>query len=169
MPDQNGNPTIEEVLAKRVSAIQGDLQPDFPDLVGKVKIQPNNWMDNFLDKALDLRIGGGASTAASTSPITGNISYNPHIVGNLNDFQLGDILAHELTHSRQTLNQPLLKRLYNMYFGPSYPYGQEPDELEAYGVERDRAVKGGREPMPGPNFLSPGMRKGGDIELKPKK
>jgi hypothetical protein len=91
---------------------------------------------------------------AVTNPFTGNISYNPEAMQGQSPTDMEQTLAHELTHVRQTQNQPWWKTAASL-FAPdekvpagigqnsvwNSPYNWRPREMEAFQTERDRAQK----------------------------
>lgn len=117
---------------------------------------------------------------AVTNPFTGNITYNPEMLQSMGYGQndLEDIIAHEMTHVRQTQDLPWYKKvgqiLSQTYGGDvkvpagipessptNAPYYWRPMEMEAYQAERNRN-------MQTPNYVDPvyGTR---DIVLPPQK
>lgn len=114
---------------------------------------------------------------AVTNPFTGNITYNPEMLAGLDDNDREQILAHELTHTKQTQNTPWYKILGGIMKqnlgGDSVPEGVRPSsplnnpyywrqhEQEAYQAERDRAMRNKI-----PNYVDP-VTGGRDINLLP--
>jgi hypothetical protein len=98
---------------------------------------------------------------AVTNPFTGNITYNRDAMEGQSDTDMEQTLAHELTHVRQTQNQPWWKTAASL-FAPdekvpagytgtmNSPYYWRPREMEAFQTERDRAQQ-----MNIPNYADP--------------
>lgn len=89
---------------------------------------------------------------AVTNPFTGNITYNPEAMEGQSPTDMEQTLAHELTHVRQTQNQPWWKTAASLFapdekvpagISPNSPlnssYQWRPREMEAFQTERDRA------------------------------
>lgn len=112
-----------------------------PDVSG-VDVSPSGWLYN--------KIMMPRGSIATTNPLTGNITYDPSAVQGLNDDELQNVMAHEMTHSRQAQTTPWYQTLYNQYFGGSSvpssekgrpldnPYFWHPAEQEAFQTERNR-------------------------------
>jgi hypothetical protein len=108
---------------------------------------------------------------ATTSPF-GSVSYNPDALAGQSPAQIGDTLAHEFTHASQISHLSPLERIKAVLegarfgFGGGLPYGQRPEELEAFQAENNRAVGQGRTPDPMPSFSQPGAWQTlGDVQL----
>lgn len=98
----------------------------------------------------------------------GNIYVNPDVMGSMQSEDVADTLLHELTHKRQAQSRSVVERLAE-YINQRGPYGQRPDELEAYQVEADRRTRMGRPAgRVMPNFLTPGSHWEDDYRLNPK-
>ena len=112
---------------------------------------------------------------AVTNPFTGNITYNPDVMAGLSRDEMENVLAHEMTHVKQTQNTPWWKTAMEIpasLFGidekvpegadstHNDPYYWRPREMEAFQAERDRAER-----LKLPYFRDPisGM---GDIDLR---
>lgn len=117
-----------------------------PDVRQSVSVSPTNqWMDRLL--------GIPKGTVATTNPFTGNISYDPTLMGAMGQDELENTLAHEFTHTRQQQAEPWYKVAQRMFMPhpnmvPQGATGQfdtnyywNPDEMEAYQTERDRASR----------------------------
>lgn len=154
-------------LEQAVMNSKMQLDKEMPDVSPQVSVSPNSMIDNLLQMAKGVQAGG--KVVMSTSPLSGNVSYDPQALDGASPGEIQDLMVHELTHSRQVKSVPLMQRLMHMYFGPTYKYGQDPDELSAFQAEGDYARAHGRSAFPMPNFSGPGWRHTGDIELKPKK
>lgn len=125
-----------------------------PD-VKKVKVSPRE--SSFLTRFMMPR---GAT--AVTNPFTGNITYNPEVMAGYTPDELEQVIAHELTHVRQTQNTPWWKTAGEIFSMPfEEEYYKRPREMEAYQAERDRATR-----LKLPNMVDPvhGTR---DIYLRP--
>jgi len=91
---------------------------------------------------------------ATTNPFTGNISYDPSMMAGQSPDEMGNTVAHELTHSRQAQNTPWYQKVMDMFHPgndtppaglPSgsvlnNPYYWRPSELEAFQTERNRQM-----------------------------
>lgn len=90
---------------------------------------------------------------ATTNPFTGNIHYNPAMIQGQSQDEIGNTVAHELTHSRQAQNTPWWRTAMGL-FQPDVkvpqgitpgstldnPYVWRPSELEAFQTERNRQM-----------------------------
>lgn len=125
-----------------------------PD-VSNVSIEPAGFFGKLL----------GGQAIATTSPWTGNVTYNPDIMSKLRPEEVENTLTHELTHSRQILGTPAWQRPINVIKsllpGFDEPYYQRPREMEAWQAERDRSMRLGLRDMTDP------QTGGQDIELPP--
>lgn len=99
------------------------------------------------------------SAGGYTTP-SRNIYLNQNLVGGLPTQEIVDTLLHENQHVNQ-MNQRGLgptATFLNQIIPNHTPYGQRPNELEAFQVERDRKMKMGRAPAIGePSFTNPGQ------------
>lgn len=161
------NKLLDESMQRAYAKVAGEM----PD-VQKVSVSPST--STFLTRMMMPR---GAN--AVTNPFTGNITYNPDMLQGVDDNERQQILAHELTHVRQTQNQPWYKILGNIMNQNvtgedtpppgmavlNDPYYWRPNEMEAYQTEKDRAQR-----LNYPNYADP-MTGGRDINLpaEPKK
>ncbi len=98
----------------------------------------------------------GGTPAATTDIFTGNVAYNPSALQGQSQDEIDQTLAHELTHTKQIQSQPWYQRGFNALKAalpmtpwqyPALPgqiapkdYQPDPDELEAYQTEHDRAL-----------------------------
>lgn len=113
---------------------------------------------------------------AVSNPFSGNMIYNPDMMGGMNQFDKEQVIAHEMTHTGQMQNMPWYQKIKEMLFNRgnvpegipatsnlNNPYYWRDHELEAYQAERDRATKlkypwyqdpitGGRDIMLHPNY-----------------
>lgn len=102
-------------------------------------------------------MSGGAK--GTTNPLTGAISVNMQAVESPQDYE--DTLRHELIHKNQIDQMtPLDKGLtfgsgIKQGLGFGTPYGQRPEEMEAYQGENDARAKKGLPPNPTPTFNDP--------------
>lgn len=105
---------------------------------------------------------------AYVSPL-GTIYANQDVLKDRSPQDAADTLLHELTHVRQARSRSPIERILE-YFNQRGPYGQRPDEIEAYQAEKDRRVRTQREQQLGnPHFLSPTIETRGDIFLPNRK
>ena len=159
---QESNQLLDESMQRAYAKVAGEM----PD-VQKITVSPST--SSLLTRFMMPR---GAN--AVTNPFTGNITYNPDMLQGVDDNERQQILAHELTHVRQTQNQPWYKILGNIMNqnitredtpppGVSSvlndPYYWRPNEMEAYQTEKDRAQR-----LNYPNYADP-MTGGRDINL----
>lgn len=154
----------QQILKARMKV--GQEMPDVAD----APIEPMGWFDRLVAAGKEQLTGGG-KVVATANPAAGTVKYSPEVLGSLGQSGIEDTLAHELVHVRQgreaagsTLFDQVRAKLNALKEG-YMPYGQQPQELEAYQYEGDRAVREGREPSATPNFSSPGMREKGNIRL----
>lgn len=99
-----------------------------------------------------------------TSPM-GGISLNPEMMKGKSADEVGDTLLHELTHVHQAKQRGVIGQVLATLMD-KLPYGQKPDELEAFQSEADRRTRMGRAPIFGtPNFADAGQATRGDINL----
>lgn len=92
-----------------------------------------------------------------TSP-AGTIYLNPDQLQGFSPQDIADTIIHENTHATQMQNRggnPLMEFFREMR-GASEPYGQRPDEMEAFQAEKDRRAKMGRMQTAVPSFENPG-------------
>lgn len=153
MPQQNGkqkpqiseqerNRLIDESMQRAYQKVSGEM----PD-VKPVSVTPRQ--SSFLT---NLFMPRGAY--AVTNPFTGNITYNPDMMVGQSPVDMEQTLAHELTHTRQTQNQPWYKTIAEMFMPDekvpagipassslNNPYYWRPREMEAFQAENDRTRK----------------------------
>lgn len=122
--------------------------PDILAAIKKVRGEQPDQADTSIEPAgfFGRLLGGKAD--ASASPWTGAVTYNEPNMDKLSQPQAENVIAHELTHSRQIQNTPYLGRLANvvksMIPGLDESYYQRPREMEAYQTERDRNMRLGQ-------------------------
>lgn len=152
-------PTVEQQIATAKQAMQQEMPAQMADTT----VEPMGILGRSLGA---LKALAGGQTQAITSPFTGTISYDPAALAGQSQNDVSDMLAHELTHVGQIRNEPWYAPYLGLVgIGPHYDYGQDPNELEAFQTEANRAVAQGRAPNPMPTFSSPGFRSMGDISL----
>lgn len=132
-------------LEKKVQAARAKVLAEMPD-VKPVSVGPSN-------SILSTLLGIPRQAVAVTNPFTGNVSYNPELLGSMNQDELENTLAHEFTHSRQAQNTPWLSTVKRMFMpntnappkgatGPyDTPYYWTPEEMQAFQTERDRTSR----------------------------
>jgi len=141
--------------------------PDYNKVIKKVKqempdqaatsVEPSGFLGKFLSR--------GAN--ASTSPWTGNVSFNPEMMDKMSPDEMENTFTHELTHSRQIQEKPWMNRFLDVgksmlpgfLGGGDESYYQRPRELEAFQAEKDRTLSHNIRNMPDP------MNARRDIEL----
>lgn len=133
-------------LEKRVQAARAKVLGEMPDVRQDVSVSPTN---QFMDRILGIPRG----TVATTNPFTGNVSYDPTLLGGMGQDELENTLTHEFTHTRQQQAEPWYKVAQKMFLPhPNYvpegakgPYDNNyywnPEEMQAYQAERDRASR----------------------------
>jgi hypothetical protein len=158
---------LEQQILKAQMKVRGEM-PDVAD----APIEPAGLVDR-LTAALKERLVGGGRVVATADPFavpTGNtglplpgakvgrVVYHPDVLASQNPAEVEDTLAHELVHVRQgreaagdSLFSRIKAKLESIKEG-YLPYGQQPNELEAYQYEGDRAVSEGRVPAATPKF-----------------
>lgn len=128
MPVDNTQLMVE--MAKR------QLSKEMPHEMQSARIEPENgaWSND--------------KTLAYTTP-TNDIKYKAGEFKSLDLPTITDLLAHELTHVKQQNEVPIWRRLFDAVVARTdqLPYGQDPDELEAFQVMRDRQLKDHRKPQ----------------------
>jgi len=93
------------------------------------------------------------------------IYINPELMKGKSDQEVADTLLHELTHVRQNKSRSVIDNILQT-FGQQGPYGQRPDEMEAFQAEADRRTKMGRPAIFGtPHFVDDSQESQGDIYL----
>lgn len=134
-PDQIA--MLRELLAREnPSALTADIQP-----MGK----------------MGQMMSGGA--LATTNPLTGSISVNEGAATDPQDLE--DTLRHELVHKNQIDKMTPLDKTgavvtgFKQGVGLGTPYGQRPEEMEAYQVQNDARQAKGLPPSPTPTFNDP--------------
>lgn len=129
MPDEKDYwPEFENALP----ALAGEMPQEVASMANR-QIRPMS----AIEKALLAR-----GAAAITHP-TGTIAYNREMA-EAAVMKPEDILAHELTHIRQLNKRGFLGQLFQM-LAQSQPYGERPDEVEAFAQERSRFGRRRRE------------------------
>lgn len=91
---------------------------------------------------------------AYTSPGR-EIYLNPTTMTGYNPQEVADTLTHEQTHVNQMQDRgygPTRELLNTIFGGSSEPYGQRPDEIEAFQSEQRRQSRMGRTPGVKPSF-----------------
>ncbi len=144
MPDPYTD-ALQGLAAARAAVIQG--HPDW----ATVPIGPAGWLDQIL---YSLRaIGSPGQVQAATNPLTGSITIDPQAWATMGPEERENLLTHELTHAQQIRQQPWGSRLWNLVAAPRFAYGQDPNELEAYQAEAQRALQLHRQIPPTPGFF----------------
>ena len=114
----------------------------------------------------------GAELYGITNPLTGSVGLNERVLNQKSPQDVAGTIVHEGAHAKQVQRQGLMRALAELVgYDPegehSLPYGQKPNELEAFQAENDRALKLG---LPGPTghptFEAEGTRWRGDIPLR---
>ena len=99
---------------------------------------------------------------ATSNPFTGNMTYNPDMMGQRSQFDKEQTMTHELTHTGQTQNNVPWHKLLTAIFerdekvpagvgsNVNNPYFWRSNELEAFQAERNRAAR-----LKTPNYADP--------------
>lgn len=112
-----------------------------------------------------LQVPAGAQ--AATTPF-GNIRYDPAALKGLSAQDVADTLLHEYTHVKQNRPRGVIGQILSQYQNSGLPYGQRPDELEAWQAERQRRARMGRTKYDGaPSFSGDIMAVRDNIPLAP--
>lgn len=107
---------------------------------------------------------------AFTGPM-GGVHVNRDMMTGKSPDEVADTLLHEFTHARQAKDRGVIGQLLQQFqmMREGLPYGQRPDEMEAFQAEADRRTRQGRAPALGtPNFSDDGQATRGDIQLSRK-
>lgn len=82
--------------------------------------------------------------------------------------EIASTILHEQEHVRQMKQRGtgFLSELYHEAFGDREPYNRRPDEMAAYEVEKQRALKKGYQQPVTPSFTTGQMRMPMDVYLK---
>ena len=123
---QEKQPNLNDVMQGAFTKVRGE----YPD-VKPVTLTPS---DSLLTKWMLPR-----NAQAVTNPFTGNIMYDPNMMQGLNQDEIENTLAHELTHSRQAQQDSWVKTAMQMFM-PQEEYNMRPNEMQAFQTERDRAL-----------------------------
>lgn len=143
------------------------VSKEMPD-VKKISVSPSS--SSLLSKVFTPR---GAN--AVSNPWSGNMIYNPDMMGGMNQFDKEQVIAHEMTHTKQMQDMPWYQKIGEMLFNRGNvpegirkgsnldnPYYWRTHELEAYQAERDRARR-----LKTPDYVDP-ITGGRDYSLHPK-
>ena len=129
-----------QTVAQQVALAKAKMAQEYPDQAG-ASIEPMGAIGRFF----------AGPSYARTNPFTGNVSLNEPAMQGLSQNEVDQILAHELTHTRQAQAMPLSQKLMLPINGLmnslgdltggkiGTPYAQRPEEMEAFGTEADRA------------------------------
>lgn len=146
------------------------VQAEMPD-VANAPVENMGWLDQLIAGAKG-KMNGGLTMALTHNSGGGSVALNPAAMAQVGQSDREDTIAHELTHVRQARrdfgDKNILQRAAQVFQDlqeAHMPYGQQPNELEAFQAEGNRAVGQGRAPGITPNFSTPGFREKGDIVL----
>ncbi len=190
MPDNSASPSailLEKIFGrapsdpafdKRMALAQSKMQQEMPNEMSGTSIEPTGMFGRMKDSLVSKVIGG--QPVATTSPFR-SITYNPASLQAMDQNELEDTLAHELTHVGQYARQPLWKNLMDAalpvkdeglpeetakalrmsgYSDPAAYRGRSA-EMEAYGAEQQRKLNSQRG-FPGEDIqLFPAKKKTG--------
>jgi hypothetical protein len=152
-------------------AAKTKVRAEMPD-VANAPVENMGWLDQLIANARG-KMEGGTTMALTHNGSGGSVALNPDAMAQVGQTDREDTIAHELTHVRQARrdfgDKNILQRAAQVFANlqeSHLPYGQQPNELEAFQAEGDRAVRQGREPGVTPNFSTPGFREKGDIVLR---
>lgn len=154
-PSSSGLPANVQEAMRILKAEEPDFDPSivgpktgFP-VVGSFQVPP------------------GAQAAATPF---GNIRYDPAQLDGQDPQDVADTLLHEYTHVKQAQPRGVIGQILQMVSERALPYGQRPDEIEAWQAEKLRRARMGRTKYDGsPEFTREGEQNTrGDIALYPK-
>lgn len=169
MPSKNENPKQDKnkILDESMQRAYSKVSKEMPD-VKKISVSPST--SGLLSSIFTPR---GAN--AVSNPFSGNMIYNPNMMGDMNQFDQEQVIAHEMVHTKQMQDMPWYKKIGEILFNRgdvpegipatsnlNNPYYWRPHELEAYQAERDRARR-----LKTPNYIDP-ITGGRDYSLHPK-
>lgn len=191
MPNKNGKKKLASPslsFEERMNLAHTRMRQEYPTEMSQANIRP---MGPFgkLSGAISQRLTGTQPTAVA-GPF-GGISYNPASMQGMSQNEIEDVLAHELTHTRQYGEMPFWKRLtepviegtksvlglsktglpaetekaYRMMgWDPSYRGSAR--EMEAFQTETERKIKRG-EGFPGYDIYLPPSKKKKAVKAGP--
>jgi hypothetical protein len=160
---QDKNKVMDESMQRAYSKVSKEMPG-----VKKISVSPSS--SSMLSKIFTPR---GAN--AVSNPWSGNMIYNPEMMGGMDQFDKEQVIAHEMTHTKQMQDMPWYQKIGEMLFNRgnvpegipatsnlNNPYYWRSHELEAYQTERDRARR-----LKTPNYVDP-ITGGRDYALHPK-
>lgn len=161
MGQKRSAPSVDSSLPANVQEAMKILQaeePDFdPSIVGPKTGFPGVGM---------MQVPPGAQAAATPF---GNIRYDPAALEGQQPEDVADTLLHEYTHVKQMQPRGVVGQILQMV-SERLPYGQRPDEIEAWQAERNRRARMGRTKYDGaPEFSTSVQSTRGDIPLYPER
>lgn len=150
-----GRTPSDPAFDARMNLAKSAMQREMPNEMQGTTIEPTGLFGRMKDALVSKVIGG--TPVATTSPFRG-ITYNPDSLKTMNQNELEDTLAHELTHVGQYARQPLWKNLVDSVLpskneglpeetakslrmqGWDPAYRGRAAEMEAYGAEQQRQL-----------------------------
>lgn len=169
MPNKNEKDKPQDKNKVMDESMQRAYQKVSKEMPGVKKISVSPSTSGLLSSIFTPR---GAN--AVSNPFSGNMIYNPEMMGGLSQFDKEQVTAHEMTHTKQMQDMPWYQKISEMLFSRgnvpegytgttlNNPYYWRPHELEAYQAERDRARR-----LKTPDYVDP-MTGGRDYSLHPK-
>jgi hypothetical protein len=154
-----GRSPSDPAFDARMNLAKQAMTNEMPTQMAGASIEPTGFIGRMMDSAVSKLIGG--TPVATTNPF-GGISYNPEQLKGMNQNELEDTLAHELTHVGQfqqmspweKFKSSLLpaadeglpeetKKAFRMQ-GYDPAYRGKSTEMEAYNTEQQRQLKRGQ-------------------------
>lgn len=148
--------TVEQQIALAKQQMQKEYPTEYADAPS---VAPMGWLGRTLNRG----------SQAVTNPFTGSVYYNAPALEGQSQEGINNILAHELTHSRQIHDMPWTQKLGLPFqgllrgFSGNNDYYNRPEELEAFQTERART---GKYQLNEPDPIT-GAPAGKDIPLPP--
>lgn len=157
-PSPQIQPNVHDIVQQALSILKAE-EPDFdPSIVGPMTSVP------LINR---LQVPPGAQAAATPF---GNIRYDPAALEGQTPQDVADTLLHEYTHVKQMKPRGVIGQILEMVTQPNLPYGQRPDEIEAWQAERARRARMGRTKFDGaPEFSTSNQSTRGNIALYPER
>lgn len=154
-------------LMERFSG-QPQLPPDIQEAINIAKKERPDLADVETYGPISKMLLGRAQGYISPGK---TIYLNPDQLKGLGKQDIADTIIHEQTHVDQMnrKGQGALGKIWEMMTTPNEPYGQRPDEIEAFQVEQHRRDRMRRPQTAVPSFTTPGeYRIPSDIHLSKK-
>lgn len=129
-------------LSDKTDLARADMEIQMPEESKNANVSDFGPYLKFQAGLTNLLSRGNNTLLGSTNPFTGGVSLNAGAMKDVPQEFVNDILAHELTHSRQIQAMNPLQRLGSMgkaaYYNLTQGSHMSPMEQEAYKVSEDR-------------------------------